>query len=133
MVRFAALTTQSVALAEEIVQDAFAECYQRWDQVDYPEAYVRQAVASRCTSWVRRRRLERATANIEPLAHTDVHLVETLEALRPLTHRQRAAVYLRYVEDLSEADIAEILGCRIGTVKSLLSRARDHLREVLLP
>lgn len=135
MVRFAALTTQSIELAEEIVQDAFAETYSRWGDVENPAAYVRRAVASRCTSWVRRRKLERRhrRAVVRALGQHDDHLIETLDALRSLTPRQRAAVYLRYVEDLPEHEIADALGCQPGTVKSLLARARAQLQETLNP
>lgn len=133
MVRFAALTTGSVSLAEEIVQDAFADTFAQWDSVENPTAYVRRAVASRCTSWVRRRQLERRADLDAPLVHHDEHLVELLDALKSLTHRQRAAVVLRYFEDLTESDIARTLDCRPGTVKSLLARARAQLKKGLRP
>jgi RNA polymerase sigma factor (sigma-70 family) len=56
-----------------------------------------------------------------------------LDALATLNERQRVAIVLRYYEDLSEADIADALGCRPGTVKSLLSRGLTQLREVIEP
>src|SRR4051812_11488456 len=59
MVRFASLTTGSMSLAEEIVEDAFAEIYGRWDRIEVPIGYLRRAVSHRCTSWVRRQQLER--------------------------------------------------------------------------
>lgn len=132
MVRFAALSTGSLDLAEEIVQDAFAELHLRWDKVDNAPAYVRVAVAHRCTSWVRRQRLERRH-RVTPLTleRSDDRLVELVDAMRMLTPRQRAAVVLRYLEDLPEGEIARILECRPGTVKSLLARGLARLEEVL--
>lgn len=132
-VRFAALTTGSVALAEEVAQDAFAEVLRRWSELHSPAGYLRRSVTSRCTSWVRRQQLERRIEADAPLEHVDTHLVEMLDALRSLSARQRAAVYLRYVDDLSEAEIADSLSCRPGTVKSLLARARKQLESELSP
>lgn len=131
MVRFASLTTGSFALAEEIVQDAFVELHRRWDRVERPHAYLRCAVSHRCTSWVRRQRLERRSPPDAPGNHTDESLLEMLDALKVLSPRQRAAVVLRYHEGLSEAEIAGALSCRPGTVKSLLARALDRLRKEL--
>jgi RNA polymerase sigma-70 factor (sigma-E family) len=131
LVRLAALTTGSVAHAEEIVQDAFVQLYRRWDQVQEPNAWLRVAVLNGCRSWVRRRRLERRLPPPLPLDVTTVDGIEVRDALSALTTRQRAAVILRYFEGLSEAEIASSLGCRPGTVKSLLSRSMDKLQEVL--
>jgi RNA polymerase sigma-70 factor (sigma-E family) len=131
MVRFAALSTGSVDLAEEIVQDAFAELHRRWDKVSNPPAYLRVAVAHRCTSWVRRQRLERRHRIPLTLERSDSGLVELVDAMRALTPRQRAAVVLRYLDDMPETEIAQILQCRPGTVKSLLSRGLARLEEVL--
>lgn len=134
LVRLAYVTTGSLGTAEEIVQDVFAGWLRRAEQVREPSAYLRRAVVSRCTSWVRRRVLERkhsATALAaphEPL-HTDTAVVRA--ALRRLKPRQRAAVFLRYYLDLPEAEIAEILGCRIGTVKSMLHRSLATMKEFL--
>jgi len=133
LVRFAALTTGSVALGEEIVQDAFFDLHRRWGQVAQPTAYMRRAVSSRCTSWVRRQQLERRVTSDQPLTARDDSLLEMLDALRVLSGRQRAAVVLRYVEMLSEAEIAVALSCRPGTVKSLLARAHARLKKELDP
>lgn len=131
MVRFATLTTGSIALAEEIVQDAFIDVLRRWDRVEQPTGYLRVAVASRCTGWVRRRQIQRRVPHPVPLEQTDSRLVELLEALKVLTPRQRAAIVLRYLDDLPESEIAEALSCRPGTVRSLLARARTKLQEAL--
>ena len=94
-VRFAALTTGSVSLAEEVAQDAFAEVLRRWSELRSPAAYLRRCVASRCTSWVRRQQLERRVVVSVQLEHVDTHLIEMIEALHRLSPRHRAAVFLR--------------------------------------
>lgn len=87
---------------------------------------------SRCTSWVRRRQLERRhefLLDAEPMT-SDPDVVAFRNLLEALPIRYRAVVVLRYVEDLSVAEIATTTGQRPGTVKSLLSRARAQLKEV---
>lgn len=134
LVRLAYLTTGNLPAAEDVVQDVFVEWYRRRDDVDAPAAYLRRAVVSRCTSWVRRRVVERRY-RAEPAHPTaaspnaDVPAVRA--ALARLNPRQRAAVFLRYYLDLPEAQIAAALGCRPGTVKSLLHRSLSALREAL--
>jgi RNA polymerase sigma-70 factor (sigma-E family) len=136
LVRLAHLITGSNDVAEELVQDAFVELYRRWDTIERPDAYVRSAVINRSRSAIRRRALgvrvhrqvESMTvlpADIEP---TDWQLIG---ALAHLSERQRVAVVLRYWADLSEKEIADELSCRPGTVKSLLARALERLREVV--
>ncbi len=135
LVRLAYLTTGSRSCAEDVVQDAFVEWYRRYDQVREPAAYLRRAVASRSTSWLRRRLLERRHRDpgwgeaVVPGLEADAAAVRG--ALTRLTPRQRAAVFLRYYLDLSEAEIAETLRCRPGTVKSILHRSLAALREQL--
>lgn len=135
MVRLAALTTGSASLAEELVQDAFAQLCRRWAEVAEPERWLRRAVVSQCTSWVRRRVLERRHAGTtdvpSPVDITDPDALAVRAALACLTPRQRAAVFLRYYADLPEAEIAASLGCRPGTVKSLLNRGLAAMREHL--
>lgn len=132
LVRLAYTTTGSVAAAEDVVQDAFLELYRRWSHVAEPAAWLRRAVVSRCTSWVRRRRLERRHGQPrDPGTHppTAPETVAVRAALARLRPRHRAVVFLRYYLDLPEAEIAAALGCRPGTVKSMLHRARTILRE----
>lgn len=138
LVRLAYLTTGSLPAAEDVVQDVFAEWFRRVDTVRDPPAYLRRAVVSRCTSWVRRRILERrhsATTHGDALADTppSADPLAVRAALLRLNSRQRAAVFLRYYLDLPEQEIADALGCRPGTVKSLLHRSlavmREHLDE----
>lgn len=130
MVQVARLTTGSNALAEELVQDAFAELYRRFDHVRIPDAYLQRAVMSRCTSWLRRRVLERRHLERhrpEPAVASDPDTIAVLEAVGRLSTRQRAAVVLRYLVDWSETDVADALGCRPAAVRSLLARARRQL------
>ena len=131
MVRLAALTTGSTAIAEEIVQEAFSGLYRHWARVETPAAWVRVAVVNQCRSWVRRRQLERRHPQPGPLVVDDPDGLAVRDALRLLTPRQRLAVVLRYYEDLSEKQIADILKCRPGTVKSLLARSNTPLKEAL--
>jgi RNA polymerase sigma-70 factor (sigma-E family) len=134
LVRLAYLTTGSLPAAEDVVQDVFIEWYRRLDQVHHPAAYLRRAVVSRCVSWLRRRALERrhGSAGYAEAVVADAGDASAVrEALARLGPRQRAAVFLRYYLDLPEAEIAAALGCRPGTVKSLLHRALGVLREQL--
>jgi RNA polymerase sigma-70 factor (sigma-E family) len=130
MLRLAYLLLGSNELAEEAVHDAFAKVFERWSRIDRPGAYLRTCVVNRCRDLQRRRRFER-TSRDRPPTEQDLGADEVLDALAALPHRQRAALVLRYYEDLSEAEIADALGVRPGTVKSLVSRGLDRLREVI--
>ena len=131
MVRLAALTTGSEAIAEEIVQEAFVQLLRNWATVHNPTLWLRIAVVNGCRGWVRHRVVERRH-NTEATGTTEAdHSVVIRDALGRLSWRQRAAVVLRFYEDLPEREIAEILGCRPGTVKSLLDRAKTTLRKEL--
>jgi RNA polymerase sigma-70 factor (sigma-E family) len=132
LVRLAYLTTGSMPAAEDIVQEAFTDLYRRWSVVLEPAGWLRRAVVNRSVSWLRRLLVARRYQH----RHRDdqVHPPPTAEhlavraALNRLTPRQRAAVFLRFYLDLPESEIAATLGCRSGTVKSLLSRALSDLR-----
>jgi len=133
MLRVAFLLVDSNQLAEEAVHDAFAKVYERWKRLDRPGAYLRTCVVNRCRDLQRRRRVERERAPAPREASAELQADEVVDALAELPARQRAALVLRYYQDLSEADIAEALGVRPGTVKSLLSRGLERLREVIEP
>jgi RNA polymerase sigma-70 factor (sigma-E family) len=135
MVRLAYLIVGSTTVAEDLVQDAFARMHRHWDTTEHPRAYLRTAVVNACRSHLRRLALERAYRR-HPSAVADHMLAEAdelFDALATLPSRQRAALVLRFYEDLSEADIAVALGCRPGTVKSLLHRGLGELRKVVEP
>ena len=126
LVRLAYLVTGSVDLAEDAVHDAFVACGQRWSTLTSPDAYVRRAVVNHARSALRRAGSERDKADRWGHA-TEVtvgqpELDETWDVLRRLPERQRVALVLRFYEDLPEAEIAQVLGCPRGTVKSLIHR-----------
>jgi RNA polymerase sigma-70 factor (sigma-E family) len=135
MVSLARLITGSVESAEEIAQDAFTVVYQRWDSVRDPVPYLRSTVINRSRSHVRRVVVGREKLRSIPHDVQEVALAEPDLALRralsTLNERQRTAVVLRFWADWSETQIASELGCRNGTVKSLLSRSLEQLRKAV--
>jgi RNA polymerase sigma-70 factor (sigma-E family) len=140
-VRLAYLLVSDPDQAEDVVSDAFAKVYVRWKKGEVRDvgAYVRRAVANEANSKLRRRYLERRHASAQSGDERGVRLVDddaadrdqVWQGIQRLPAKQRAAVVLRYYEDLSEAETAEILGCSIGTVKSNTSRGLARLQELL--
>ena len=125
-------------LAEDLAQAAFVRLYQRWGRLQHRdglEAYLHRTVVRLWIDETRRRR-HRDTLVAEPpdtQEHAGPALPDPglLRVLRRLPPRQRACVVLRYFNDLSVAQTAELLGCTTGTVKSQTSRALDALRANL--
>jgi RNA polymerase sigma-70 factor (sigma-E family) len=139
-IRLAFLLTGDWALAEDLVQEAFARLVGRLRHMRDPAAfgaYLRRTIVNLATSHFRHRRVERTYLEREAaLAHRDSNPNEALDeamhaVLLRLPQRQRAAVVLRFYEDLSDVQTAEILRCSAGTVRSLVSRAMKTLREEL--
>jgi len=132
MVRLAFLLTNSIETAEDLVQDVLARTHPRWTKVDEPGAYVRRAVVNACNSHHRRRHRERQhpLPNPEPSRMQADELFDVLAELPP---RMRAALVLRYYQDLPEDEIAALLGCAPGTVRSLVHRGLARLRLVIEP
>jgi RNA polymerase sigma-70 factor (sigma-E family) len=129
-VRLAALLTQDARVGEDLAQEAFARVFPKWSRVENPNAYLRAAVVNACRSWQSRRVTERAKLPLVAAARSTELAFDVLaDAVAVLPYRQRAALVLRYYEGLSEAEIADALGCRPGTVKSLTSRALEALRK----
>ena len=137
LLRSAYLLTGNLADAEDLVQSALAKTYQAWDRIEDRKAldgYVRRAMVNTHISWWRRRRVdEYPTDEIpdQPAADTsgNSELHDTLQrAIDRLPQRMRAAVVLRYFEDMTEAEVADVLGVSQGTVKSTVSRAVAKLR-----
>jgi RNA polymerase sigma-70 factor (sigma-E family) len=140
LLRIAYLLTGDRYAAEDLVQEVLEQMYAKWRWITgAPDAYARRALVNRSTNrWRRRGRRPEA-----PLAHHDVaapdhsdHVVirdTVVEALRSLPPGQRAAVVLRYLDDLPVAEVASALNCSEGTVKSNTSRGLDRLRAVLAP
>ena len=134
MVRLATLLVGSPSIAEEVVQDAFAAVSVRWDTVDRPGAYLRTSVVNGCAGILRRRTIEqRYRATRIEVADSEIpeQLIDLRSALDRLTDRQRLVVVLRYFVDLPDVEIAEALGVRPATVRSLAHRAIAALREEL--
>ena len=134
MVRLATLLVGSAAIAEEVVQDAFAAVSERWDTVDLPGAYLRTSVVNGCAGILRRRTIEqRYRATRIEVADSEIpeQLIDLRRALDRLTDRQRLVVVLRYFADLPDDEIAEALGARPATVRTLAHRALLALREEL--
>ena len=132
MVRLAYLMTGDRAVAEELVQDAFVNVHRAWSRATNPPAYLRTAVVNACNSWGRRRTLElhRRPAPPDPSV---LVADEMWDALQTLPHRQRAAIVLRFYEDLPDTAIAEVLGCRPATVRTLVRRGLQSLRKEIEP
>lgn len=130
MVRLATLMSGRVEVARDVVQDAFVGLHVRWAHVGQPAAYLRRSVVNGCRSvarWERRR--SGRPVDDEPWADADT--LELLDVLSTLPHRQRAALVLRYYEGRTEAEIAELLGCRPGSVGPLITRGIQALRTQL--
>jgi RNA polymerase sigma-70 factor (sigma-E family) len=136
MVRLATLLLGNEAEAEEVVQEAFAVVHERWARLSRPGGYLRGCVVNRARDLLRRRavvqRLRRTHA-IEPPEPADLGVDHLFDALAILPPKRRIAVVLRYYEGRTEAEIAELLGVRPGTVKSMVHRALAQLREVIEP
>ena len=133
MVRLATLLLGTEAEAEEAVQDAFAIVHERWDRLTRPGGYLRSCVVNRCGDILRRRTLARRLLRATPVENAHLGADHLLDALATLPPKRRAAIVLRYYEGCSEAEIADVLGVRPGTVKSMLHRALAQLREVIEP
>lgn len=125
--------------AEDIAQDAFVRLYaslRRLDRLDHAPSFLRRIVINECRSRARRaavrERLDPMLGQPASVDEPDVaRRLDIWSALSSLPSRQRMCVVLRYLEDLSDSDIADLLGCSIGTVKSQLHKARHKLGPLL--
>jgi RNA polymerase sigma-70 factor (sigma-E family) len=144
VLNFAAVLSGDRALAEDLAQEVLTRAYVRWDNIGglaRPEAYVRKMILNEYLAW--RRRAWRTTAVADPGArltsstpdHASVYAERSslLTELGKLPRRQRAVLVLRYYEGCPDAEIAELLGCRPGTVRGYASRALAALRVELRP
>jgi RNA polymerase sigma-70 factor (sigma-E family) len=138
LLRTAYVLTGNVADAEDLVQAALAKTYLAWDRIEDRGAldgYVRRAIVNTHISWWRRRRVEEYPTDEIPDQAVADHagnsdLQDSMRrAVDRLPQRMRAAVMLRYYEDMTEAEVAETLGVSLGTVKSTVSRAVAKLRD----
>jgi RNA polymerase sigma-70 factor (sigma-E family) len=139
-VRLAYLLCGDHHVAEEVAAEALARVYRAWRRVriDNAETYLRRTVVNEVRSRGRRHMLERREQQRRvPALFTpggadravDRHVL--VAALIRLPVHQRAPIVLRYFEDLSETETARVLSCRVGTVKSSVSRGLVRLRELM--
>jgi RNA polymerase sigma-70 factor (sigma-E family) len=139
MLRFAYLVTGDAHDAQDAVQEALASACAKWDRVsraDDPDAYVRRMIANAHVSfWRRFAKRETPVAEVtvdQPVEDSTLPEDEAVWQLcGSLPRRQRAAVVLRFYEDLSYAEIAAVLQCSEATVRSQISRALASLRALI--
>jgi RNA polymerase sigma-70 factor (sigma-E family) len=139
LLRLAYLLCGDAHTAEDLVQEALLRCHRRWERVARvasPDAYVRRIVVNQHLSW--RRRRSSTEQVVQPDLLPDRQAIDSQEtfaewdllwaAIQRLPARQRTVLVLRYYEDLSDADIADLLGSPVGTVRSQAARAISRLR-----
>jgi RNA polymerase sigma-70 factor (sigma-E family) len=139
LIRLAYVLTGDQHSAEDLLQNALTKAAAHWGRIhSAPDAYVRRIMYREQVSWLRRRarRPETAMAQVpeRPAGEQVVSVEERLtlqDALRALPPRKRAVLVLRYLEDLPESQVAEILGCSVGTVRSQAHKAVIQLRAAL--
>ena len=136
--------TRDPHLAGDIAQDVAIKALRHASSLREPralDAWLHRTTVRTAIDQYRRRERQRTadTRYVEDAAHAhaeqlDPGLRSVIELLAPLPYRQRAAMTLRYVHDLTDREIARALGCRTGTARSLLSRATAALRaEIATP
>jgi RNA polymerase sigma factor (sigma-70 family) len=132
MVRTARMLTGSLETAEEVVQDAFVALYRHFDTVHDPAGYLYRSIVNGCRAGHRRRRVRKQLRlSPTPIEAGPPEVDETWAALRRLPMRHRSVIVLRFYADLPIADIAHVLDCPTGTVKSLLHRSLAQLENLL--
>lgn len=132
LVRLAYLLTSDREVAEELVHDAIVALLPRWESIQDPPAYLRTAVVNRCRSWLRRQRTARAYV-APPPEPSLIEPDELWDALATLDERRRTAIVLRFYEDMPDPEIAEVIGCRPATVRTLIHRGLHLLRKEITP
>jgi RNA polymerase sigma-70 factor (sigma-E family) len=136
LVRTAYLLTGDWQRAEDLLQTALMRCYGRWERIREPDAYVRRALVLTYAGWRRRRWSGEHPSAVpdQPVEHDATAAVDAradlVRLLATLPARQRAVVVLRFYEDLSESEVAALLGVSVGTVKSQASKALARLRPL---
>ena len=120
----------SAEAAHDVVHDAFVEVFRRWDRLDAPGPYLSTAVLNRCRDQARRSSTaqRKLPLLVDRGGPEDEHLWDALQAL-PFNHR--AAVVLRYYHQLPEREIADLLGCRPGSVGPWIQRGLRALRKAV--
>ncbi|PPK90874.1 RNA polymerase sigma-70 factor (sigma-E family) [Kineococcus xinjiangensis] len=139
--RIARLLVLDAHAAEDLLQDALEKVFAHWSRVDEPDAYARRVLANaansrwrrhgrrRETSWEERQDAGTSHPQVSPHAGVEERL-DLIGDLASLPVRQRAVLALRYLEDRSEQEVADLLDISVGTVKSQTSRALTRLRHL---
>ncbi|MCT9934819.1 SigE family RNA polymerase sigma factor [Planotetraspora sp. A-T 1434] len=138
LMRTAYLLTGDAHLAEDLLQTVLLKVLGRWfklSRIDSPEAYARKALLNQHISWRRRRAGAELPSTAPPervYSSEDSTVVRLVmrQALMRLPPRQRAVIVLRFYEDRTERETAELLNCSIGTVKSQVHHALARLRDL---
>nr|WP_239154068.1 SigE family RNA polymerase sigma factor [Amycolatopsis sp. FDAARGOS 1241] len=143
LLRYATVLTDDPHLAQDIVQDVLLRAQERWAKIESAPTYVRRMVTNEYLSWRRR-----AIRRVVPSSHEVLDAIsppeadlstayderdEMLARLATLPRKQRAALVLRYYENYSDEEIAEVLRCGTSTVRSQISRALGTLRAAVHP
>ncbi|GAA3579131.1 SigE family RNA polymerase sigma factor [Amycolatopsis ultiminotia] len=143
LLRYATVLTDDPHLAQDIVQNVLLRAQERWAKIESPPTYVRRMITNEYLSWRRR-----AARRMVPSTHTVLDSLSPPEAdpstayderdemlglLATLPRKQRAAIVLRYYENHTDAEIAELLRCGVSTVRSQISRALGTLRAGVHP
>lgn len=137
LLRTAMLLVGHREVGEDLLQDVLLRACRHWGRIDDPDAYLRQALVNASRSRWRRRRFreEALDAVAEPAVYGDAERVPVREALltalRSLPPRQRSVLVLRYFEDLTEIQTADVLGCSPSTVKTHAARGLARMRAFL--
>ena len=134
LLRFGFVLTGDAARAEDVLQEALLDAHRHWSRVTAHEAFVRRAMVSEYVSWRRLRSSGELPGDVPERPVPDLPDADLAErdavwrALARLPRRQRAVLVLRFYEDLTEGEIAALLRCATGTVRSLATRALHALR-----
>ncbi|MFD9735588.1 sigma-70 family RNA polymerase sigma factor [Umezawaea sp. NPDC059074] len=141
MLRYAMVLTCDAQLAQDVVQECLLRAQQKWQRIgalDAPAAYVKRMITNEYLSWRRRRAAKDVAmshAALDAVGSTAVDAVgryderdAMLRRIALLPRKQRAAVVLRYYDGFDDDEIADVLGCAAGTVRSHISRALTTLR-----
>jgi RNA polymerase sigma-70 factor (sigma-E family) len=139
LLRSAYLLTGDQHLAEDLVQSALTRTHQAWRRLERTgnaESYARRTMYHLQVSWWRRRKVPESLPGVVPDRPGDDHAgavslrLSLRAALQQLTPKQRAVLVLRFFEDRSESEAADLLGVTVGTVKSQTAKGLARLREI---
>jgi RNA polymerase sigma factor (sigma-70 family) len=126
-VRRAALIVGDLQAGRDLVHDSFADVFQRWIEVRDPGPYLNTVVLNRCRDHLRRNK-RRARVGYQPVLNDHADDEPLWDALQALPFNHRAALALRFHEQMTDREIAETLGCRIGSVGPWIQRGLTKLR-----